>query len=112
MVGELDELSMCSADVSELGSAELGEIGLCTIVSSISFSRGGVSYIDIKPEDGVFATTSFQRSDLCLQLVLRDRSVLPCAVVSSSTGPLLWLASMLLSRLCIVLMSCGSLRLL
>ena len=35
MVGELDEFTMCSADVSELGGAELGEIGLWIAVRII-----------------------------------------------------------------------------
>lgn len=28
MIGELDKFGVCSADISELGSSELGEIGL------------------------------------------------------------------------------------
>jgi hypothetical protein len=34
VVGELDEFSMCSTDVPELGGAEFGEVGLYRLISS------------------------------------------------------------------------------
>lgn len=50
--------------------------------------------MDVKPDDWIFASGSFQSSHLRLQFILWNRSLLLCTVVPSHAGPLLGLTSL------------------
>ena len=62
---ELDELGVCTADVAELCSSELGKVGLLVLVLCCG-ERSRHPYIDVKADDWVFSASPLQRSDFGL----------------------------------------------
>lgn len=71
MVGEFLELGVGAADITELGGAEFGKVGLWWAVRGIEEARNGGEYVDVKFEDGVFTPSAFKTGDLSSETVLR-----------------------------------------
>ena len=58
MVGELDELGMCTSYIAELGGAELGQVCLGIVSAECRQHFMVAAYIDVEAQDGVLATGS------------------------------------------------------
>lgn len=70
MVGELDEFGVCASNIAELGSTELGQIGLSAGQRWSGSTSQEAAYVDIEAQDRVLATSTLESGDFGLKLVL------------------------------------------